>query len=71
MFKRSVHGTWHHISLKHLHRYVNEATMRLNNGNVRVDTIDRLHALVRAIGGKRIRYEDLIAPNRRYLRVRG
>ena len=70
LFKRSVHGTWHHVSPKHLHRYINEATMRLNNGNVRGDTIDRMHALVRATGGKKIRYEDLIAPDRRYSRVR-
>ena len=30
VLKRSIHGTWHHVSPKHLHRYVNEASMRLN-----------------------------------------
>ncbi len=61
VFKRSLHGTWHHVSKKHLSRYVNEATMRLNNGNVKVDTIDRMRALVRSIEGKRIPYSTLVA----------
>ncbi len=61
VLRRSIHGTWHHVSEKHLPRYVNEATMRLNTGEVQIDTIDRMNALVRASGGKRIRYCDLIA----------
>ena len=61
VLKRSIHGTWHHVSPKHLHRYVNEASMRLNTGDVRIDTIDRMNALVRAAGGKRISYRDLVA----------
>lgn len=61
VFRRSLHGTWHHVSRRHLHRYVNEATMRLNGGNVKIDTIDRMEALVRNIEDKRIRYKDLIA----------
>ncbi len=61
VLKRSIHGTWLHVSSKHLHRYVNEATMRLNTGDVRVDTIDRMSALVLAVGGKRLRYRDLVA----------
>ena len=61
VLKRSIIGTWHHVSTKHLHRYVNEASMRLNTGNCGVDTIDRMDALVRGIGGRRIRYQDLVA----------
>ncbi len=61
VLKRSIHGTWHHVSEKHLHRYINEAAMRLNDGDVKIDTIDRMDALIQAIGGKRIRYRDLIA----------
>ena len=60
VLKRSIHGTWHHVSPKHLHRYVNEASMRLNFGDVKVDTIDRMDALIRGIGGKRLRYRDLV-----------
>ena len=61
VFKRSVNGTWHHVSPKHLHRYVDEATFRLNDGNCEVDTIDRMESLVRGTGGKRLRYKDLTA----------
>ncbi len=64
LIRQSIIGTWHHVSIKHLHRYVNEAAMRLNEGNCRIDTIDRMDALVRGIGGRRIRYRDLIENGR-------
>ena len=51
VLKRSITGTWHHVSKKHLARYVNE-------GNCQVDT---LAALAGGIGGKRLRYQDLVA----------
>ncbi|MYE50003.1 MAG: IS1595 family transposase [Gammaproteobacteria bacterium] len=63
VLKRSITGTWHKVSPKHLARYVNETTFRLNEGNCEVDTIDRMMALAFGIGGKRLRYEDLIADN--------
>jgi len=63
VLKRSINGTWHHVSPKHLGRYVNEATFRLNEGNCEVDTLDRMEALAAGIGGKRLRYVDLIADN--------
>ena len=44
ILKRFIHGTWHHVSPKHLGRYVNEATFRLNEGNCEIDTIDRIHS---------------------------
>ena len=59
VFKRGVHGTFHHVSKKHLHRYVDEFTFRLNEGNCEVDTIDRMESLVRGMGGKRIPYKEL------------
>ncbi len=61
VLKHSITGTWHHVSSKHLHRYVNEATMHLNSGNCEIDTIDRLDALVRYVSGKRIAYRELIS----------
>ncbi len=61
VLKRSITGTWHHVSTKHLHRYVNEASMRLNNGNCRIDTIDRMNALAAQIGGRRLPYKELVA----------
>ncbi len=35
--------------------------MRLNNGNCGIDTIDRMNALARNMGGRRISYRELIA----------
>ena len=61
VLNRSITGTWHHVSEKHLARYVNEAAFRLNEGNCEVDTLDRMAALASGIGGKRLRYRDLVA----------
>ena len=61
VLKRSIHGTWHHVSQKHLARYVNEVTFRLNDGNCEVDTIDRINEFARGVGGKQLRYDDLTA----------
>ena len=63
VLKRSIHGTWHHVSPKHLGRYVNEATFRLNEGNCEVDTIDRMKSFAAGIHGKRLAYDKLIEPN--------
>lgn len=59
VLKRGHDGTFHHISTKHLERYVNEFTFRLNEGNVSKDTIDRMSSLCGNISGKRITYKDL------------
>ncbi len=63
VLKRSITGTWHHVSPKHLGRYVDEASFRLNEGNCAVDTIDRMREFARGIHGKRLSYADLIADN--------
>ncbi len=61
VLKRSLYGTYHHVSGKHLHRYVNEATFRLNDGNCEVDTLDRMRAVVTGMPGKRIPYRELVS----------
>ena len=61
VLKRGYNGTFHHFSTKHLQRYINEFTFRLNEGNCEVNTIDRMEAFIKGIGGKRIAYRDLIA----------
>jgi transposase-like protein len=61
VLKRGVHGTFHHVSPKHLRRYVDEFTFRLNDGGVKRHTIERLASLTDASFGPRLTYEDLIA----------
>ena len=61
LLKRAIYGTWHHVSAKHLARYVNEVAFRLNEGNCGVDTVDRMRSLFRAMGGRKLRYRDLVA----------
>ena len=61
VLKRSIHGTWHHVSPKHLRRYVDEATFRLNEGNCEVDILDRMAALIRRLTDSRLPYSVLVA----------
>ena len=65
VLKRSIHGTWHHVSPKHLGRYINEATFRLNDGNCEVDTLDRMRSFAEGIHDKRLSYDRLTADNGR------
>jgi transposase-like protein len=60
ILKRGVYGTYHHVSPKHLGRYVDEFTFRLNEGNVTRHTTERLASFVDGVAGKRLTYEDLI-----------
>ena len=59
--KRSLYGTWHHCSRKHLARYLNEATFRLSAGNVRIHTLDRMDALTDSAFRHRITSKELTA----------
>lgn len=61
VMKRGLHGVYHHASPKHLGRYVNEFTFRLNDGNCQRHTLARLDSLVAATVGKRISYSELTA----------
>ena len=61
VLKRGYHGTYHHFSRKHLDRYVNEFTFRLNEGNCKIDTIDRMKSLVANSTGKRLTYKKLVS----------
>ena len=61
MLKRGIEGTFHQVSVKHLDRYVNEFTFRLNEGNCQVDTEDRMAALFQAMHGKRLSYRELVS----------
>ena len=61
VLKRGFHGTFHHFSNKHLSRYVDEFCFRLNEGNVEIDTIDRMTSVCRKMIGKRLTYRELVA----------
>ena len=58
MFKRGYHGTYHHMSAKHLDRYVSEFAGRHNVRDA--DTIDQMETLVTDMIGKRLSYQMLI-----------
>ena len=60
VLKRGYQGTFHHFSKKHIDRYVDEFVFRMNDGNVRVHTLDRIDAMVGCAFGKRLTYADLI-----------
>jgi transposase-like protein len=60
VLKRGLIGVYHHASQKHLGRYVDEFSFRLNEGNVKHHTLTRLESLVGAAAGKRLTYKTLI-----------
>lgn len=57
--KRGLNGVYHQWSEKHLARYVNEVTFRLNEGNVKRPTMERLNDLIKGAIGKRLTYQEL------------
>lgn len=63
VLKRGLHGVYHHASKKHMARYVNEFTWRLNDGNVARHTLQRLDSFVAAVAGRRITYAKLTEDN--------
>ncbi len=58
LLKRGYHGTYHHMSPKHLQRYVNEFAGRHNIRDL--DTIEQMTTLSKGMIGKRLQYADLI-----------
>jgi transposase-like protein len=61
VMKRGIHGVYHQVSAKHITRYVDEFTFRLNDGNVKRHTLDRLESFIAATKGLRLTYARLIA----------
>jgi hypothetical protein len=61
VLKRGLIGVYHHVSPKHLGRYVDEFTFRLNEGNVKNHTLPRLDSFVDGTAGTRLTYKGLIA----------
>ena len=59
LFKRSYHGTFHHVSEKHLDRYVSEFSGRYNDRDL--DTITQMGLIAKKVVGKKLSYKDLVA----------
>jgi transposase-like protein len=60
VLKRGLIGVYHHASPKHLGRYVDEFSFRLNEGNVKNHTLTRLDSFITGVAGKRLTYKSLI-----------
>ena len=59
MLKRGYQGTYHHMSPKHLQRYVNEFSGRHNARDA--DTAEQMVDIAQGIVGKRLTYRNLVA----------
>ena len=57
--KRGYHGTYHHMSKKHLGRYVTEFSGRHNDR--KRDTLDQMARIAQNMVGKRLSYRALVA----------
>ena len=66
LLKRGYHGTYHHMSPKHLGRYVNEFAGRHNDRPSH--TIDQMANMARGLAGKQLKYQDLVAGGSAYPR---
>ena len=56
--KRAHKGTFHRLSAKHLHRYVDEFVSRHNMREL--DTLDQMALIARKMTGAQLRYKDLV-----------
>ncbi len=59
LLKRGYHGTFHHVSAKHLDRYVAEFAGRHNARGS--DTAEQMRRTAAAMSGKVLQYVDLVA----------
>lgn len=55
LLKRGVHGAFHHVSKRHLHRYCDEFSFRWNHR--KVDDGERTICIIQGVGGKILTYK--------------
>ena len=60
VLRRGYIGTHHHMSGKHLDRYVDEATFRLSDDKVSLSTESRMKSLIQNSAGRRLSYNKLV-----------
>ena len=59
MFRRAYHGTYHHISQKHLQRYVDQFAEKQSDREL--GTRGQMRAVVAGMVGRRLLYRNLVA----------
>ena len=57
--KRRYNVVYHHFRKKHIDRYINEFTFRLNEYSVKIPKMDRLRNLLKVSKRKRLTYKRL------------
>ena len=56
LLKRGIVGTFHHVSKKHLHRYLTEFDFRFNARYITDG--ERTVLAIKSVSGKRLQYRD-------------
>jgi hypothetical protein len=54
--KRGIDGVYHHVSKRHLNRYLSEFDFRYNSKDV--SDVERRDLAIKQVGGKRLKYRD-------------
>ena len=57
-FRNTTLGTYHHMSAKHLNRYMTEFSGRHNGREA--DNVEKMSNMARGMVGRRLRYDDLV-----------